>query len=160
MYVPFEELPPQARVWIYQSGRVFSDAEAAEIQNKIEAFAAQWSAHGQALHASGVLLHKQFVVLGTDANVTVPSGCSIDSSVQFIRSLEMDYNTSLFDRTQLAFQKNGAIKMVHLTEMPAAVAAGEITPETPFFDNLAPDAGSLKANWVKPAGRTWLQKYF
>ena len=160
MYVPFEELPPQARIWIYQANRAFSDAEAAEIQEKIKAFVAEWSAHGVALHASGQLLHKRFVVLGTNANVTAPSGCSIDSSVQFIRSLETAYKASLFDRTHLAFQKNGAIQIVHLTEMPAAVSAHEITPQTPYFDNLVAEAGLLKTDWVKPAGKTWLQKYF
>ncbi|MBK0403449.1 hypothetical protein I5M27_10665 [Adhaeribacter sp. BT258] len=160
MYVPFEQLPPQARIWIYQSDREFTETEAAEIQDKIEKFVTEWSAHGQQLHASGQLLHRRFVVLGTDVNVTAPSGCSIDSSVKFLRILEMDYQTRLFDRTHLAFQKNGAINIVHLTEMPAAVASGEITAETPYFDNLVAEAGGLKANWVKPAGKTWLQKYF
>jgi hypothetical protein len=160
MYVPFEELSPRARIWIYQADRAFTEAEAAEIQDKIKSFVAEWSAHGQQLHASGQLLHNRFVVLGTDADVTAPSGCSIDSSVKFIRTLETDYKTSLFDRTHLAFQKNGAIKIVHLTEMPAAVSAGEVTPETPYFDNLVVEAGDLKADWVKPAGKTWLQKYF
>jgi len=160
MYVPFEELSPKARIWIYQAAREFTEAEAAEIQGKLKDFVTEWSAHGQALHASGQLLHNRFVVLGTDADVTAPSGCSIDSSTQFLRTLETGYHTSLFDRTQLAFQKNGAIKVVPLTEMPAAVASKEITAETPYFDNLVAEAGSLKADWVKPAGKTWLEKYF
>ncbi|MFC5272159.1 hypothetical protein [Adhaeribacter terreus] len=160
MYVPFEQLPPQARIWIYQADREFTDAEATEIQDKIKNFVTEWSAHGHQLHASGQLLHNRFVVLGTDVDVTAPSGCSIDSSVKFLRTLEIDYNTKLFDRTQLAFQKNGAINMVHLTEMPAAVASGEITAETPYFDNLVAEAGLLKTDWMKPAGKTWLQKYF
>jgi hypothetical protein len=160
MYVPFEQLPPQARIWIYQADREFTETEASEIEEKIKAFVTEWSAHGQQLHASGQLLHNRFVVLGTDVDITAPSGCSIDSSVKFLRTLETEHQVKLFDRTHLAFEKNGAINVVHLTEMPAAVARGEITAQTPYFDNLVADAGSLKADWVKPAGKTWLQKYF
>ena len=160
MYIPFEQLPPQARIWIYQADREFSETEAIEIQARIKEFVTEWSAHGVALHASGQLLHNRFVILGTDCNVTEPSGCSIDSSVKFIRELESTYNAGLFDRTHLAFQENGGIKTYALTEMPMVVAAGKITPETPYFDNLVGEAGALKADWLKPAGNSWLRKYF
>ena len=99
-------------------------------------------------------------MLGTDANVTAPSGCSIDSSVQFIRSLESAYNVHLFDRTHLAFKENGEIKTYALTEMPMVVAAGKVTAQTPYFDNLVGEAGALKTDWLKPAGNSWLRKYF
>jgi hypothetical protein len=160
MYVSFEQLPPQARIWIYQSDREFTPAEANEIQEKIKSFVTDWSAHGKALLASGLLLHNRFVILGTDADVTAPSGCSIDSSVQFIRELEQTYRVSLFDRTHLAFKVNGEIQIHSLTEMPVAVASGEISAETPYFDNLVGEAGALKNDWLKPAGKSWLRKYF
>ena len=160
MYIPFEQLPPQARIWIYQADREFTEAETTEIQEKIKAFVTEWSAHGVALQASGQLLHNRFIVLGTDANVTAPSGCSIDSSVQFIRSLESAYNVHLFDRTHLAFKENGEIKTYALTEMPMVVAAGKVTAQTPYFDNLVGEAGALKTDWLKPAGNSWLRKYF
>jgi hypothetical protein len=160
MYVSFNELPPQARIWIYQSDREFTEAEAAEIQERIKAFVTDWSAHGKALQASGELLHRRFVVLGTDADVTAPSGCSIDSSVQFIRELEKAYHAALFDRTHLAFMIDGKIEVHPLTEMPVAVAAGKVSAETPYFDNLVGEAGALKQDWLKPAGNSWLRKYF
>jgi len=160
MYIPFEQLPPQARIWIYQSDRPFTEAESVEIQEKIKDFVTAWSAHGVALHASGLLLHNRFIVLGTDVDASAPSGCSIDSSVQFVRTLEQDYQTSLFDRTHLAFQREGKIKTYALTEMPQAVAAGEVTPETLYFDNLVGEAGAINKDWLKPAGNSWLRKYF
>jgi hypothetical protein len=160
MYVPFEQLPPQARIWIYQADREFSETEAAEIQEKINAFVTGWSAHGKQLHASGILLHNRFVVLGTDANVEAPSGCSIDSSVQFVRQLEADLHTSLFDRTHLAFKVGEGVEVHHLTEMPLLVASGKITAATPYFDNLVGEAAAIQDDWLKPAGNSWLRKYF
>lgn len=160
MYVSFEQLPPQARIWIYQANREFSEAEAAELQEKIKAFVTDWSAHGKALHASGKLVHNRFIILGTDASVEAPSGCSIDSSVQFIRSLEQAYNVSLFSRTELAFQEHGRIKTLPLSALPDAVKSGAVTADSLYFDNMADTAGQLDQHWLKPAGGSWLRKYF
>jgi hypothetical protein len=160
MYVPFEQLPPQARIWIYQADREFSDAEATEIKQKIIGFVTDWSAHGKALHASGELAHNRFVILGTDANVEAPSGCSIDSSVQFIRSLEQEFKVSLFNRTELAFQEKDQVKTLSLNSLPEAIKSGAITAASLYFDNMADTAGTLQKQWVKPAGESWLRKYF
>ncbi|HSI90536.1 MAG TPA: hypothetical protein VK927_05430 [Adhaeribacter sp.] len=160
MYVPFEELDPQSRIWIYQADREFTEAEAAAVEEKLKAFAAGWCAHGAELHASATLLHRRFIVLGTDTNIVAPSGCSIDSSSQFVRELEEAFGVTLFDRTHLAFKIGNEVKVVPLTEMPVAVKAGEVTAETPYFDNVVGEAAALKNDWLKPAGQTWLRKYF
>jgi hypothetical protein len=160
MYVPFEQLPPQARIWIYQADREFSEAETIEIQEKIKDFVTDWSAHGKALHASGQIVFNRFIILGTDADVTAPSGCSIDSSVQFIRSLEQAYQVSLFNRAELAFKEDTTIKVLKLNELAPVVSAGGITVNTPYFDNLITTAGDFRQHWLKPAGDSWLRKYF
>ena len=38
MYVPFDNLPEESRIWIYQSNRKFSDEEIAEIENDLKSF--------------------------------------------------------------------------------------------------------------------------
>jgi hypothetical protein len=38
MYVPFEDLPEDSRIWIYQSNRKFSDAEFSEIETALQSF--------------------------------------------------------------------------------------------------------------------------
>ena len=52
MYVPFETLPEEARIWIYQSNRKFSDEEVAEIETLVQQFLENWAAHGAGLEAS------------------------------------------------------------------------------------------------------------
>jgi hypothetical protein len=51
MYIPFEILPEDSRIWIYQSNRKFSDAEFAEIEG-IAFFLDGWAAHGTSLESS------------------------------------------------------------------------------------------------------------
>ena len=52
MYVPFENLPEESRIWIYQSNRKFSDAEFSEIETALQTFLESWAAHGTSLESS------------------------------------------------------------------------------------------------------------
>ncbi|MCC9136655.1 hypothetical protein ACFSKU_07605 [Pontibacter silvestris] len=160
MYIPFDQLPPQARLWIYQANRPLTEAEQTEIKPLLERFATDWSSHGRGLQASAQLLHKQFLVLANNESATAASGCSIDKSVNFVRELEQHFNVAFFDRTQLAFLKDGNVEMVGMQELKAKVAAGEIDENTLYFDTLVNNYGDLQAEWPKPARQSWLSRYF
>ena len=43
MYVPFENLPPESKVWIYQSNRKFTEEEWSAIETDLKAL----SIHGR-----------------------------------------------------------------------------------------------------------------
>jgi hypothetical protein len=47
MYVPFENLPEESKIWVYQSNRKFSDTEFSEIESLH--FLENWAAHGTSL---------------------------------------------------------------------------------------------------------------
>jgi hypothetical protein len=52
MYVPFENLPEESKIWVYQSNRKFSDTEFSEIESALQAFLENWAAHGTSLVSS------------------------------------------------------------------------------------------------------------
>ena len=160
MYIPFDELPPQARLWIYQANRPLTEAEQAEIKPLLERFATEWSSHGKGLQASARLLHSQFLVLANNESTTAASGCSIDKSVSFVRELEQRFGVSFFDRTQLAFLQGDEVKLVGMGELKEKVAAGEITENTLYFDTLVNNYGELQEAWPRPARNSWLSRYF
>jgi hypothetical protein len=47
--VPFENLPEESKIWVYQSNRKFSDTEFSEIESALQAFLENWAAHGTSL---------------------------------------------------------------------------------------------------------------
>ena len=91
MYVPFETLPEESKVWIYQSNRKFTDEEFAAIETDLKTFVENWAAHGTGLEASFELKYNRFIILAVNQENQIATGCSIDSSVQFIQSLEQKY---------------------------------------------------------------------
>ena len=160
MYIPFEQLPPQARIWIYQADRTLQDQEIEEINKKAERFVTAWTSHGQTLQASAKIFYNRFLVLATDEAVSSPSGCSIDASVNFIRELEQTFGLSFFDRTKLLFMQNNQPEAISLADLKTRIAEGALTENTLFFDNLVQTTAQLKGEWLKPAGESWLAKYF
>ena len=55
MYTPFENLPEDSKIWIYQSNRKLTDDEVTAITAKCQEFVENWAAHGTSLEASFLL---------------------------------------------------------------------------------------------------------
>ena len=80
-------MPSDARVWVYQSNTILSDAEVNTIKNEGAHFISDWAAHGSNLKASFDVLFNRFIVIAVDEQQATASGCSIDKSVKFVKEL-------------------------------------------------------------------------
>lgn len=160
MYISFDQLPPEARVWIYQASRPLTPAEIVAVLPSLARFAEEWTSHGYALHALAQFLHQHFLVIGLDEGIAGASGCSIDASVRFVAQLEKQLGVELLEKSHLAFLQNGAVELLKRSQLKAAVTAGTLVPETFYFDNTLATKGELDVKWPSPAGQTWLARYF
>lgn len=156
----FPELPDNARVWIYQSDRAFTPAEQTQLNAAIADFVTQWSSHSRQVIAGGQLLHDRFVVLVADESAFSVSGCSIDSSVHFIKQLEKQYGVDFFNRMNLACQLGKTIQALDRITFQKHVDAGDITPDTLVFNNLVATKRDLLDKWMVPARDSWHFKLF
>ena len=160
MHIAFHQLPPDARVWIYQANRSLTDAEMTATLPALARFAEEWTSHGRSLLASAEFRHQQFLVVGLNEGVANASGCSIDASVRFVAQLEQQLGVELLEKSRLAFLPAGTVQVMTRTELKAAVAAGALTANTPYFDNTIATKDELDTKWPRPAGQTWLARYF
>ncbi|MBC6700331.1 hypothetical protein [Hymenobacter sp. BT190] len=160
MYVSFDQLPASARIWIYQANRPFTANEIADLQPALCRFADEWTSHGRALAASADVLHQQFLIVGLDEAVADASGCSIDASVRFVRSIEDGLGVSLLEKSRMAFLVGGQIQLLSRPQLRDAIATGQLTPDTPYFDATIAQKGRLQSSFPAPASQTWLARYF
>ena len=160
MYIPFDQLPPRSRLWIYQASRPFTSEEIEQVKPQLVNFITQWTSHGDKLQASAEILYNRFLVIANNEEVNSPSGCSIDASVHFVKQLEAQFHISFFDRTQLAFLHHDTIQTVPLPEIKSKIKEGLIRGDSLYFDTLLHTSGQLQATWPKPAKESWLAKYF
>ncbi|MBM3922737.1 MAG: hypothetical protein FJ340_05965 [Sphingomonadales bacterium] len=147
-----------SRVWIYQSTRLFSIAEALAIEQRIDRFTTQWQSHGQTVKGKGFLFFGQFIILLADESKSQVSGCSTDSSVALIKEIEKEYSTPLLDRTQLAFVVNNKIERLPLSQIDYAIANGFIKSDTLYFNNTVATKTALEESWIIPVSKSWLSK--
>ncbi|HEV2355061.1 MAG TPA: hypothetical protein VGR89_12515, partial [Puia sp.] len=144
------EFAADSRVWIYQSDRSFTGPEAAAIRALLASFIAGWDSHGHRVKGYAGLLYNQFVVLVADETATGVSGCSTDSSVRLIRQLEDRTSARMFDRLNLAFLVDGEVLLVPMAQLSAALRAGTVTGETPYFNNTVQTKEEFESNWLIP----------
>ena len=111
------DLSIDSRVWVYQSDRSFSDSEVETINVLCRNFTKGWAAHGSPLKASFEVIDKFFLVLAVDQNVALASGCSIDSSVKFIKELGIKFKINFFNRMNLVVKNEEETKLIPFSEL-------------------------------------------
>ncbi|HEX8060039.1 MAG TPA: hypothetical protein VF473_03850 [Cyclobacteriaceae bacterium] len=159
MYIQFNQLPAHSRIWIYQASRKFTASEKQAAEAALREFCESWVAHSQPLKTSFSIEHDQFVILATDEDYHLPSGCSIDSSVRALKELGSQLGVDLFDRTKVAFLDKDAVLVYPLSKLKGLFESGELTGSTITFNNLVPSVGDLNRDWKTTVEKTWLTKY-
>lgn len=157
LFIPIE-FSENTRIWIYQSNRKFTSDEVATIQNHLNSFSKNWMSHGAKVNAHGLLLHDFFLVLMADEVDMTVSGCSIDSTVRFVKQLETTFKVSFFDRTTLAFLINGEVRLTPFSQLNSEFKSGNLTDHTLFFDNTVQRLPDFRNKWLIPLSSSWLWK--
>jgi len=149
-------LPPHARVWVYPAHRTLSAEETNQATTAAKAFTKQWTAHSKHLLADAAVLHQQFLVLAVDESAAGASGCSIDSSVHFVRQLGAELKVDFFDRMRFSFRKGkDEIMTMNREEFKSAYSAGEISDTTVVFDPLVKTVADLHEQFERPLAESW-----
>ena len=160
MWIDFDKLPDDARVWVYQANRPLWGSDVDTINQELQPALSQWAAHGQALLASAQVIEDRFVVVGVDEGYNLPSGCSIDSSVRTLRQLGESLGIDFFDRSAAIRGEDGSVMTIELPAIKTAVLSGTITPGTVVFNTLVKTKAEFLTNWHLRAADSWLKRHF
>ena len=151
----YKSLSDHSRVWIYQSDRKLSEEETTQIKIKGNQFITEWAAHGVKLQAAFEVFYNLFIVLFVDESEVKASGCSIDSSVRFIKELELEFQIDLFNRLNIAYKEGGEIEILPMSEFQRALKEGRLTMNTLVFNNLLETKGEFLKKWEVPVKDSW-----
>ena len=153
MYIPYNQISPDARVWIYQSNRAFSSVEKKDIESQLINLCNNWNNHGKVL-LSSFQIHDWFICLFVDENKEIASGCSIDSSVAVIKAIAKKYNIDFFNRMNIAFLDGDLTKVLSLPEFKKL-----LTPQTVVYNNLVSTKSEYESKWKVPLSESWLARF-
>ncbi len=161
--------PDTSRVWIYQANKRLPGDDIGTVNSRIIDFSKQWTSHNQQLKATGGLLHDMFLVLVSDESRSgatpsqsygvQASGCSIDSSVKFVKQIGEEYGVDFFDRLYFSYLQDEQVMQLHRDEIADAYRDKLISDDTLFFDNLVKDKGEFLARWLTAFGQSWMKRF-
>jgi hypothetical protein len=149
----FAALPGSSRVWVFSSDRPLTEVEGLMAKRALAEFVSRWAAHGKKLSALGDILLDRFVVLSVDESTAGASGCSIDSSVHFLKELGNQLNVDLFNRMKLYVLQGDEIIRIHIADLPTY-------KDALLFDPLISDLEDFRTNFLIPVESSLLYKQF
>jgi hypothetical protein len=160
MYQPFDLLPDSSRIWLYVSSRRFSAAEQLVIRESLQDFCGGWATHGKEMPSSFEILHDQVLVLAVDESQLGASGCSIDSSVRALQSLEQALGVDLVNQGKVTLKDaHGALRVLPALGLKSKISMGEIRPDLEVMQPSLHTKADLKSLW-QPIRKSWLSNYF
>lgn len=145
--IPFEQLPDNARLWSYQSDRKLTATEKAWLEEILPPFLQEWAAHGAKLNAYGAVLGDHHLVLVVHEDQANASGCSIDSSVRFIKQIEKELGISFFNRLKMLVD-NGQEEF-----FTSYAALDQVDPNALVYNNMVMTVGDWKKSWKVPVSK-------
>ncbi|KGE15278.1 hypothetical protein [Sphingobacterium deserti] len=150
------------RVWIYQSNRFLKTEEITRIEEILQEFVSQWTAHGSQLAGSFVIRYDLFLMLMVDEEQAMVTGCSIDKSVHLLKKIEQELGITLFDRMQVAYKTadDEELRIASRDEFAALVKGGDVNNDTIVFNNMLTTVDEVAEKWEVPLKDSWHARVF
>jgi hypothetical protein len=159
MFVEYNQLPNNSRVWVYQSDREFTQEEIDFISKKAQHFIEQWTRHGSDLKGSFTIKYHQFLVLAVDEGFNNVSGCSIDASVHFVQELQKALQVDLLDKMNISFKVGEHINVVKMNAFKEFAKQQKVNADTVVFNNMVTTKAELEEAWEVPAEQSWHKRF-
>ncbi|HKJ06466.1 MAG TPA: hypothetical protein VJ970_03285 [Flavobacteriaceae bacterium] len=159
MFIQYEAMPSDARVWVYQSTRKFTNEEENKLADEITAFLNSWKRHGKDLKASFKIFHNQLIVILVDEKYNPVSGCAIDASVNFMKQLEKEYNIDLTNNLNISFFQDTKLNVVPLKTFKEYIADKKVNANTTVFNNLVTTKAQLETDWEVAIANSWHNRF-
>lgn len=154
--VHFDELPAEARLWIFAAERPLTDAERARVTREVDAFIDGWAAHDVPLTAARDVRYEQFVFVAVDERAAGASGCSVDALVRRMKGLQVELGVELVNHAPVLYRAGAGIARVSRERFADLAESGAVSPGTVVFDNTLTRVEQVRAGrWELPAAESW-----
>ncbi len=159
MYISFDELPGNARIWWYQADRNLSPSEIEILESKLRLNMDNWLTHGMPMKGSFTILFDRVILIGADTDFQSPSGCSIDSSTRWLKDLGAQLGLQLFDRS-IGYFKDDELNFISFFDAKKVIQEGHIQSDTKILNTQISSKDDVDTRLTIPASETFLKRYF
>ena len=159
MFIDYNLIPEDAKVWVYPSNRKFYSTEIEEIEAKIKSFIENWKTEDENFKATYKFLYNRFIIIFADDANSPLTNFDIDTSVSFILSLQEEYGIELLDKMNTCFKQGEFVQYKDLKDFKKLLKNKSVTAKSIIFDNLITTKLDFEKNWEIPIEDSWYSRY-
>jgi len=149
-----EHLPNDSRIWLFGISPALDERKSSRLLERVDAFLADWNAHGQPIRSARELRDGSFLIVAVDKQAET-SGCSIDRMFGTLRQLERELGVAILDANRI-FIRHGDGRIDSITRADF-VERGD--RHTIVFDTTAERVGDIRSGaWERRAEDSWHAK--
>jgi hypothetical protein len=157
--IDFASLPTNARLWVFACDRPLTGEETGPFLRQVDAYLAQWKAHGAPLRCAREWVLDRFLAIGIDPTAEQASGCSIDDMFRRLRGLGDAIGTQVLGGGRVFYRDGGGqVRSASRAEFSALAARGDVTADTPVFDTSVIVADDWRTRFECPARDAWTKE--
>ena len=150
----FNQMPPNAKVWIYASDKIISPSQLSIINQKAIPFVQNWTAHQNQLKAEFAVLYNCFLVFMVDEGVHEISGCGIDKLTHLIREIDSETNLNLFNRMGVQLLENNEVTSMTKAEFLSKMSTNDLL-NSKAFNNQVNTKKQFDLEWIISLENAW-----
>ena len=158
MLVEFTKLDKKSRIWVFQSKDKLDESTYNLIKKKISVFLENWKSHQKSFESSFIIKYKTFVVIAADETNLV-SGCSIDSLINFVKSIEDEFEINLLDKLDVKYKIGNDINTANLNEFKKICKNIDINDKLIVFNNLVKNIDDFEKKWEVDIRKSWHKRF-
>tara|TARA_X000001036_G_scaffold205711_1_gene193297 strand:+ start:1774 stop:2262 length:489 start_codon:yes stop_codon:yes gene_type:complete len=158
MLVEFTKLDKKSRIWVFQSKNQLDESTYNLIKKKISVFLENWKSHQKSFESSFIIKYKTFVVIAADETNLV-SGCSIDSLINFVKSIEDEFEINLLDKLDVKYKIGDDINTANLNEFKKICKNIDINDKLIVFNNLVKNIDDFEKKWEVDIRESWHKRF-
>ncbi|HCQ29992.1 MAG TPA: hypothetical protein DIU39_06880 [Flavobacteriales bacterium] len=155
-----EQMPANARVWVYTSKNKFDEDDVNHIKVRLDEFIDSWDSHGELVDGGFEVRDNRFVIVYASEEGGRLCGRAADASVRIIQELEQELETELLNRLNIAYKqpKSDEVEVAPYAEFLKMVEANELSPATTVYNNAVTTKAEFDKNWQQPLSESWIKQ--
>ena len=155
MYIDFNQLPENSRLWIYGSSRTINEEDKVKIHKIIFPFLQNWQHHGKTLSCSYTILNNHFLIVGLDETINPTGGCSMDGLKNIILKIDNNFNFNFFERLNVFLFLKNEVKCISSKDL------NQITDvdQNSLIFNLNIEKKQDINDWLIPIRDSWCKRF-
>lgn len=159
MFVPFDSLTEEAKVWVYPSNRKFYKEEVPEITEKVKEFVQSWKGNDEEFKASFTIKYDRFIIFAAEDSKSPLTTPELDAVIAFIFQLQTTYEVELLDKMNVCFKQGEFVQYKEIKAFKKLLKNKSVSKTTVVFDHLIQTKFDLENYWEVPITESWYNRF-